>query len=285
VKRVPDAERHVCVTSALGIGIHPYAAGPMFDELADGVYRRRYESLDLNVAVVLGADGVLVVDTRATHTEADELRSDLASLTKLPVRWVIDTHWHWDHTFGNARFPGAEIWGHHLCRMAMVERGEAMKEDAAAWLPERIAEFDQVVITPPTRVFEDTAMIDLGDRIVTMGYHGLGHTDADIVISIGDVAFLGDLVEEGAPPVFDDGYPMAWPQTLASALEAGPGTIVPGHGDVLDMTGARSQLEELESVAAIARRCVEEGLPVDEAIERGPYPSDVMRSALSRAVH
>ena len=83
----------------------------MFDELAEGVYARRYESLDLNVGVVVSGDGVLVVDTRASHIEADELRNDLRSLTPLPVRWVVDTHWHWDHTFGNARFPEAEIWG------------------------------------------------------------------------------------------------------------------------------------------------------------------------------
>jgi glyoxylase-like metal-dependent hydrolase (beta-lactamase superfamily II) len=83
----------------------------VFDQLADGVFRRRYASLDLNIGVVIGDEGVLIVDTRASHVEADELRSDLRALTAKPVLWVIDTHWHWDHTFGNARFPGAEIWG------------------------------------------------------------------------------------------------------------------------------------------------------------------------------
>ena len=78
----------------------------MFDELADGVFRRHYESLDLNVGVVLGDEGSLIADTRASHVEADELLDELRRLTSLPVLWVIDTHWHWDHTFGNARFPG-----------------------------------------------------------------------------------------------------------------------------------------------------------------------------------
>ena len=256
----------------------------MFDQLADGVFRRRYESLDLNVGVVIGEEGVLIVDTRATHAEADELRSDLATLTKSPVRWVIDTHWHWDHTFGNARFPGAEIWGHHLCRKALVERGESMKEDAAAWLPDRVAEFDEVVITPPTRVFEDTARLDLGGVDVSMSYHGPGHTDADIVVAVGDVAFLGDLVEEGAPPVFDDGYPLAWPATLESALALNAATIVPGHGDVLDRATALTKLEEIQAVAALARRCIDEGLPVAEGARLGPYPEDVMTSALERAL-
>jgi glyoxylase-like metal-dependent hydrolase (beta-lactamase superfamily II) len=256
----------------------------MFDELADGVFRRRYESLDVNIGVVIGEEGVLVVDTRASHAEADELRSDLSSLTKKPVRWVIDTHWHWDHTFGNARFTGAEIWGHHLCRKAIVERGDSMKEDAAAWWPDRLAEIEEVAITPPTRVFQDRTSLDLGGVTVGLTYHGLGHTDADIVITIGDVGFLGDLVEEGAPPVFDDGYPLAWPATLRSALDMGSGTIVPGHGDVLDPRGAESQLGEIEAVAGIARRCLDEGLPVEEAARLGPYPEDVMMSALTRAL-
>jgi glyoxylase-like metal-dependent hydrolase (beta-lactamase superfamily II) len=238
----------------------------------------------VNIGVVIGDEGVLVVDTRASHAEADELRSDLSTLTKKLVRWVIDTHWHWDHTFGNARFTGAEIWGHHLCRKAMVERGDSMKEDAAAWWPDRLAEIDEVLITPPTKVFEDTTRLELGGVKVGLSYHGLGHTDADIVITVGDVGFLGDLVEEGAPPVFDDGYPLAWPATLRSALDMGSGTIVPGHGDVLDPRGAESQLGEIEAVAGIARRCLDEGLPVEEAARLGPYPEEVMVSALTRAL-
>jgi len=170
----------------------------MFEELADGVFRRRYESLDLNVGVVLGEQGLLVIDTRASHVEADELRQELRTLTTLPVRWVVDTHWHWDHTFGNARFPEAEIWGHELCRKTMVELGDSMKEDAAAWLPDRLEEIAEVVITPPTSVFDTAAAIDLGPVVVEMTYHGFGHTDADIVVTVGEVSFMGDLLEEGA---------------------------------------------------------------------------------------
>jgi glyoxylase-like metal-dependent hydrolase (beta-lactamase superfamily II) len=248
------------------------------------VFRRRYESLDLNVGVVIAEDGVLVVDTRASHAEADELLSDLVRLTSKPVRWVIDTHWHWDHTFGNARFPGAEIWGHHLCRKAMVERGETMKEDAVAWLSDRLAEISEVVITPPTRVFEVETRLDLGDTIVTMTYHGLGHTDADIVVQVGDIGFLGDLLEEGAPPVFGDGYPLSWPETLRSALALSPATIVPGHGDVMDRDAAEAQLAEIEAVAATARRCVEGKMSVEHGARLGPYPEEVMASALNRAL-
>jgi len=256
----------------------------MFEELADGVFRRRYESLDLNVGVVLGEQGLLVIDTRASHVEADELRQELRTLTTLPVRWVVDTHWHWDHTFGNARFPEAEIWGHELCRKTMVELGDSMKEDAAAWLPDRLEEIAEVVITPPTSVFGTAARIDLGPVVVEMTHHGRGHTDSDIVVTVGDVSFMGDLLEEGAPPVFDDGFPLSWPITLEAAADIGSSIIVPGHGDYLDRAGAAAQLEEIRGVATLARRCLEEGLPVADAALLGPYPPEVMISALERAL-
>jgi glyoxylase-like metal-dependent hydrolase (beta-lactamase superfamily II) len=256
----------------------------MFEELDYGVFRRRYQSLDLNVGVVLGEDGILVIDTRASHIEADELRHELRTLSSLPVRWVVDTHWHWDHTFGNARFPEAEIWGHELCRKNMVDLGDSMKEDAAAWLPDRLEEIAEVVITPPTCVFDTAAAIDLGLVVVEMTYHGRGHTDSDIVVTVSDVSFMGDLLEEGAPPVFDDGFPMSWPVTLESAAEIGSSIIVPGHGDTLDRAGAAAQLEEIRAVADLADRCREEGLPVAEAALLGPYPPEVMTSALERAL-
>ena len=256
----------------------------MFEELSDGVFRRRFESLELNIGVVMAEHGVVVIDTRATHDEAEELRDELRTLTSLPVRWVIDTHWHWDHTFGNARFPEAEIWGHDLCRKNMLQRGETMKDDAAAWFPERRLEFEAVEITPPTKVVSDTAQIDLGSKRVMMSYHGLGHTDADLVVSVGEVSFMGDLLEGGAPPVFADGYPMSWPGTLRSALGTAASLHVPGHGDTMDRAAAHSQLDEIEAVAALARRCVEEGLPVPDASRLGPYPEHVMTSALERAL-
>ncbi len=257
----------------------------MFDQLAEGVFRRRYESLDINIGVVVSDDGILVIDTRCTHAEADELREDLRTLTPLPVRWVVDTHWHWDHTFGNSRFSEAEIWGHDRCRSEMVERGEAMKDAAADWLPDQRDEFQAVVITPPTDVFSETALIDMGSQIVSMSYHGLGHTNADIVITVEDhdVIFMGDLVEDGAPPVFDDGYPLSWPQTLRSVFAGESSLIVPGHGDIMSRAAALGQVEEIGLVAAIARRCIEEGLPVAEAARLGPYPADVMTAALTRA--
>jgi glyoxylase-like metal-dependent hydrolase (beta-lactamase superfamily II) len=257
----------------------------VFDQLADGVFRRRYESLDLNVGVVIGEDAVLVVDTRASHHQARELVTELQSLTSLPVRWVVNTHWHWDHVFGNALFPDAEIWGHELCQIVLAGRGEEMKTAAKEWVPvEQHEEIDQVEIVPPEKTFAERASLEIG-RTVDMSYHGFGHTDADIIVSLpdADVAFFGDLVEEGAPPSFGDSYPVSWPLTLRLASESLFGTIVPGHGDVVDPDFVHSQHEELVAVAEVATGFVNGEVDLDEAASSGPYPEDVMRSALVRA--
>jgi glyoxylase-like metal-dependent hydrolase (beta-lactamase superfamily II) len=257
----------------------------VFDELAGGVFRRRYASLDLNVGVVIGEDAVLIIDTRASHRQARELIDELGDITSLPVRWVVNTHWHWDHVFGNSQFPDAEIWGHELCEIALVSRGEEMKTAAKEWLPhQHHDEIDQVEIVPPRRTFAERASIGIG-RDVDLSYHGFGHTDADIVVTVpdADVSFFGDLVEEGAPPSFGDSYPVAWPLTLRLAFQSMPGTIVPGHGDVVDSKFVQSQHEELVAVAELATDFVTGEVDLQEAASAGPFSDEVMREALLRA--
>jgi glyoxylase-like metal-dependent hydrolase (beta-lactamase superfamily II) len=256
----------------------------VFDELADGVYRRRYESLDLNVGIVIGAEAVLVVDSRASHRQADELRRELTTLTKLPVGWVVNTHYHWDHTWGNARFPEAALWGHDLCRREMIEHGEAARERVLKSMPaEHHDAINEVVITPPTETFAGTASIDLSGHVVDLTYHGRGHTNSDIVVTMRDVGvvFAGDLIEQGAPPSFGDAYPLDWATTLSAAGLAG--TIVPGHGDIVTVGYADTQREEIAHITAVAYHGHRAETPVSELIGDGPYPAATMATALTRA--
>lgn len=256
----------------------------MFDELGDGVFRRRYESLDLNIGVVVGQQALLLVDSRASHLQADQLREELGTLTCLPVGWVVNTHFHWDHTWGNARFPEAALWGHEQCRAEMVEHGETARQRILESMPrEHHPAIEEVEITPPTETFASSQLLDLGGRLVELRYHGLAHTNSDIVVRVPDAAvlFTGDLIEEGAPPSFGDSYPLDWAQTLDSIrLET---TVVPGHGDIVDAAFVATQQEEIERVADIARAGHVEGTPVESLTQQGPYPPEAMRHALSRA--
>lgn len=257
----------------------------MFQQLGNGVFRRRYESLDLNIGVVVGEDGVLIVDSRASHEQADELKSELLDLTDLPVRWLVNTHFHWDHTFGNSRFEDAEVWGHDRCRAVMIEQGDTMRENAKRWLPQENHEaIDEVEIVPPTHTFSEKASLAIG-RAIELSFHGMGHTDSDIVVAVpdDDVCFMGDLIEEGAPPSFGDSYPRLWPLTLRLAAHDRTGIIVPGHGDIVDSVFVRNQHEELVAVAELATFFLAGEMSLEEATSKGPYSYHVMVSALTRA--
>ena len=254
-----------------------------WDELADGVYRRRYESLDLNIGVVLGGGGAAVVDTRASHVEARQLLDDVSALTDLPIRWAINTYWHWDHTFGNTLFPAVPIHAHTRAYARLAADGEAAKSGAVGWIGEdRMAEIDEVQITLPNVIFDERLTIDLGGRSIILRYLGRGHTDNDIVVTVTDasVVFAGDLLEESAPPAFSDAFPLSWADTVAEVIELGATTTVPGHGDVMTPGDVTTQHEELTAVAAACG----EGLALDYFDpETGPYPTDVMRTAWERA--
>jgi glyoxylase-like metal-dependent hydrolase (beta-lactamase superfamily II) len=254
-----------------------------FDELGEGVFRRRYASLDLNIGVVIGGDGVLVIDTRASHGQAEELRGEIRGLTSLPIQWVVNTHWHWDHTFGNAVFSEAALWGHRRCRDYLIEHGEEAKQVAMEWIGEaNRAVIEAVVVRPPEYVVDPDGSIDIGGRSVRMEWLGLGHTDADLVVTVPDagVVFAGDLLEQGAPPYYGDGYPFAWQDTVNELRSRASGVTVPGHGDLMDADAVAGQCAEIAAVAATCAEGLATGL-FDSS--RGPYPVETMQSAWERA--
>lgn len=254
----------------------------VWQELGPDVYRRRYEVLDLNVGVVVGGEGVLVIDTRASQRQARETLAELRTLTPLPVRWVLNTHWHWDHCWGNAEFPGAELWGHPLCRERLLMEGAAMKSAVLEHVDEEHhPEIEEVEIVPPDHLIPELAVLDLGGRTVEVRHPGRGHTDADLVVIAGDVLFAGDLVEEGAPPSFGDAYPAEWAPTLDRVLPLIAGPVVPGHGDVVDRAFVAAQRDEIAAVADLAVRVYDSGTAAgDAAIQESPYPEDVTRTAI-----
>ncbi len=242
--------------------------------MGDRIYRRRYESLDLNVGLVLGDDGAAVIDSRAHHRQADALRTEIEQLTRLPVTTLINTHYHWDHTFGNARFPEASIVGHVRTREALAERGDEMKQQLleADWMPvEAKPDIEAVAITPPDVTFSQSMQLPVGGRLLDLRYLGLAHTDSDIVVMVDDVCFAGDLVEESAPPAFGDSFPREWGTTLGALEPLVSGAVVPGHGDVVDAAFVAAQREEIEG----AVWSLVSGEPA-------PYPDAVMRSIRDR---
>jgi glyoxylase-like metal-dependent hydrolase (beta-lactamase superfamily II) len=260
--------------------------GEGWREVGERVFRFRYRSLDLNVGAVVGDGEVLVVDTRGWRAQAAELLADLRALTPLPPRQVVNTHAHFDHCFGNDAFLPAAIWGHARCIENLRGRGEEQRGDMRRWMPEAAAELAAVRIVPPDHPVPDAgATLEVGGRPVELRFLGRGHTDHDLVVLVPDagVMFAGDLVEEGAPPSYDDAFPLEWPATASRLLDLAPPVIVPGHGAVVGRDFLRRQRDELAAMADLCRRVAADELPVGQALRRVPFPEPTAREALQRA--
>lgn len=251
-------------------------------EVGDRVWIRRYASLDQTIGVIGGEDGLVVVDTRSSHRLADELR---AELTQLPgsVAAVVNTHGHWDHAFGNARFLPTPIWGHVRCAAMITERGDEMRIRAQRSYPSEA--IDEVELTPPTELFTESATLDLGDRQVELRYLGRGHTDNDIVVIVPDasVLFAGDLLENAPAPGFGDSYPIAWAVTGLALLDLVDGAVVPGHGDPFGPGFAERQVSDLATLAELAKEVARGVIGFDEAVRQSPFPAEETGVALERA--
>ncbi len=258
-----------------------------WQEIGDRVFVRRYVFYDQNIGVVLGDDACLVIDTRISHRQAEEIKAHLRELTPLPVALVVNTHGHSDHAFGNRVFRPAPIIGHEGCVRFLDDTGEAQRAAAMANLPELAADLAEVELDPPDRTFSEHASADVSGRRVELRFLGRGHTDHDIVVVVPDagVVFAGDLLENGATPYFGDGFPLDWPAT-AEALVAviGDGVVAPGHGDVADRRFAEEQLDAFRAVAALAKEVHVGARTLDEAIVAASFPAADAREPLARAL-
>lgn len=258
-----------------------------WQELDEGIFRRRYEFLDLNVGLILGEAGAALIDTRASHREAERLIADIKMVTDLPVRWVVNTHWHWDHTFGNHMFSEASVYGHVECRRMLEEHGDRAKHHLTTRIAaDRREELEEVVIRPPEVAFANSIELDLGGRAMTAAYRGKGHTRSDVMVTVSDadVVFAGDLLEESAPPSMAESYPLAWPETLDAFRPQLNGITVPGHGDIMKPETVDTQHEELRALADLARRSHAAGIAHEDIdVSPGPYPKTTMREAMRQA--
>lgn len=255
-------------------------------EVGDRVFTRHYDFLDQQIGVVLGDRDVLVIDTRASPSHARVIVEELRELTHDPVSIVVDTHWHWDHSFGNSVFRPAPIWGHVRAADRLRRDGAEAIREVADEMPAIADAMAEVVIDPPEHTFEDRATIHVGDRVVELSYHGRGHTDGDIVIRVPDanVLFAGDLIENGAPPSFGDSFPLDWPATVEQLLPLATGAVVPGHGAVGDRGFLDDQLAAFRGLARLAREILAGATSIEAAIAAAPFGPRTPRDAFERAL-
>lgn len=192
-----------------------------------------------NSGFVIGGNGVLVVDSFIAPEPAQELLAEIRKLTPMPVRYVVNTHYHLDHTGGNKVYAdaGATIVAQRNLRS--WERTENMKFFAPTPTPEQKARVEGLAL--PDVVYSDAMDIYLGDRLVQVRYM-LGHTGGDSVVTVPDanVVFTGDLFWQGRLPNLIDASTKPWLDTLTQLAADHPtATFVSGHGDVGKVTDVR----------------------------------------------
>jgi len=227
-----------------------------WEQLNDSVHRCRLPFLDVTVGLVRGRTGALLVDTGTTLTEARAINADVQQIAGLRVTHVLLTHKHFDHVLGSGVFAEAEIYCAPKVFDYLTTATGQLRDDALHYGADP-DEIDRAIaaLRPPLHA-TDRAVVDLGNRDVTIAHLGRGHTDADLVAVVpgrdGErvVVFSGDLIEEsGAPAIDADSDVAAWPNTLDRLLAAGgPDAIyVPGHGSVVDAEFVRQQRDWLRS--------------------------------------
>lgn len=247
-------------------------------EVGDGCFSRRYDPYDVTITVVTGSEIALVVDTRADLAQGRQLRADVAALTDLPVRYVVNTHVHGDHTFGNVAFDDANIVAHESLVSTLPAEHDRARRDG---VPLRL----------PDTTFASAWATDLGGRLVEVVHPGPAHTagDAVVVVPSAGVVIAGDLVEQSGPPACgEDSYPLQWPDALdlLAALVPRGGVVVPGHGDAVDVEFVRDQRLEILGVAEQVNLLAKSSVGVDDAYAAGSWPSwpqPAVRSAIARA--
>jgi glyoxylase-like metal-dependent hydrolase (beta-lactamase superfamily II) len=265
-----------------------------FREVADRIWVARYDWFDVNVTLIGGDRGLLAVDTHASARAARAVIEDVRRLGVGEVVGVVNTHEHFDHTFGNAEFRTAygaiPIHAHETAAEQTVVAGDRIKELYAADPddPHRDEVLDTAVV-PADHPFSSAVALDLGDRWVELVHPGRGHTAGDLVVRVpdADVLLAGDLVEESGPPgLGDDSYPLEWPLSLdiVLGLTTAGSVVVPGHGAPVDRDFVEEQRNTIGIVAETIRDLATRGVPVTQALEAGewPYPREQLVSAVRR---
>lgn len=206
-----------------------------FAKLGDGLYCLTAEG-DPNSGVIVGDDGVMVVDARATPVLARELIERIREVSDKPIKYVLLSHYHAVRVLGASAYGAQHIIASQGTYDLIRERGQQDFDSEAQRFPRLFRAVESVPgLTWPTLVFDRSLTLFMGKREVQILHLGKGHTKGDTVAWLPKekVLFSGDLVEYGAAPYCGDAHFREWPETLERLRALGAEKLVPGRGDAL----------------------------------------------------
>lgn len=219
-----------------------------------------------NTAFLAAPDGVIAIDTCATERRTRAFLETVASVSSQPIRLVVNTHHHGDHTHGNYLTHPATIVGHTRCREAMLATGISHYDGVFEHV-----DWGDLKLTPPMVTFNDHIDVYAGDTKIELHYIGTpAHTTNDIVGWLPErrILFSGDLVFNGGTPFMLMGSVRGSLDALARVREFGAEVIVPGHGPVCDATIIDQLVGYSEFVLDLAAQADDAGIgPLEAARE------------------
>jgi glyoxylase-like metal-dependent hydrolase (beta-lactamase superfamily II) len=274
-------------------------------KVADGVWvavAAPAYKVNCNTAIIENDDGVMVVDTHSKPSAARVIVDRLREMTSKPVRYVVNTHFHWDHWHGNevypAAYPNAEIVTNQITREAMVRKGlkriqdhvrtvpaevAKLRAEAAGAAPDRrrtldadlrlaeayLAEVKALKPALPTIAFERTMTLYRRDREIELLHLGRAHTEGDVFVYLPKekVVITGDAVI-GWTPYMGDGYPEDWVGTLDRLAQLDFTHIIMGHGEVAGRDWLRTFRAYVHDMVEAVRQEVATGATLDEVKQR-----------------
>jgi cyclase len=239
---------------------HPDLPPPTLEEVAAGVFA--YVQLDgswglNNSAFLVGTDGVTLVDTCFTERRSRALIDAIGSVATVPVRTLVNTHHHGDHTHGNYLLPAATIIGHERCREEVLASGHI----AAALF--HGVDWGDLEVAAPFVTFDDHLSVWVDERRLELQFVGPAHTTNDIVgwLAAERILLAGDLVFNGGTPFVVMGSVSGAIASVQRLKALGATTIIPGHGAVCGPSALDDQEDYLRFVQQVARRGFEDGTP------------------------
>jgi cyclase len=277
-------------------------------KVADGVHlavAAPAYKVNSNTAIIESDDGVIIVDTHSKPSAARVIIDRLREITSQPVRYVVNTHFHWDHWHGNeaypAAYPGAEIVTNQITREAMVRKGLKRIQDHVRQLPAEIRQLEVelaaarnaaqrerleadrrlaraylaevTALRPalPTLVFERSMKIYRRDREIHLLYLGRAHTEGDVFVYLPreKVVITGDAVI-GWTPFMGDGYPEEWVATIDRLAALDFSHLVMGHGDLAARDWLLTFRGYVHDLVEAVRREAAAGATLDEVKRRVP---------------
>ena len=206
-----------------------------FATLGEGAWAYTAEG-DPNSGVIVGDEGVMVIDTQATPAMARDVIRHIRAVTDKPIRFILLSHYHAVRVLGASAYGAGNIIASRLTYELIAERGQQDYESEYGRFPRLFDDVDSIPgLTWPTIVFDGAITVDLGNRKVEIFSPGRGHTQGDTVAWLPDqkILYAGDLVEFGATPYAGDAHLADWPKTLDALRALKPEKLVPGRGDAL----------------------------------------------------